>query len=120
MSDAEGRYEMANPKTGTVVLKDGAFLLEAEGKFHAIPVGPHTQAAHLKELAGKKVEILYSEPKSFIVGLVGGRVPILCYFPADPYSTFVDEGARAGLAKQLLNEGVLSQETFNKIAGGGQ
>ena len=75
---------MANPKTGTVVLKDGAFLLEAEGKFHAIPVGPHTQPAQLKELAGKKVEILYSEPKSFIVGLVGGRVPILCYFPADP------------------------------------
>lgn len=109
---------MANqPKTGTVVLKDGAYLLETEGKLQAIPVGPHTQPAQLKELAGHKVEILYSEPKSFIVGLVGGRIPILCYFPADPYSTFVDEGARAGLAKQLFNEGVLSQETFNKLGG---
>jgi hypothetical protein len=91
--------------------------LETEGKFQAIPVGPHTQPGQLKELVGRKVEILYSEPKSFIVGLVGGRIPILCYFPADPYSTFVDEGARASLAKQLLNEGVLSKETFEKLGG---
>jgi hypothetical protein len=109
---------MANqPTTGTVVLKDGAYFLETEGKLQAIPVSPHTQPAQLKELTGRKVEILYSEPKRFIVGLVGGRVPVLCYFPADPYSTFVDEGARSVLAKQLLNEGVLSQETFAKLGG---
>jgi len=112
---------MANqPKTGTVVHKEGTYFLEVEGKLHQIPVNPKTTPAKLKEMVGQKVEILYSEPKSFVVGLVWGRIPILCYFPADPYSTVVDEGSRAALAKQLFNEGVLSQETFNKLSGGGQ
>jgi len=112
------------PKTGTVVFKDGTYFLEAEGKHHAIPVGANVQSPQLKELVGKKVDILYSEPQRFVVGLVqagatGFRPPrIICYFPADPWAVgLVEEGARAALAQQFLNEGVLSKETFEKLGG---
>ena len=104
------------PRSGTVVQKEGNFFLEAEGKLTPIPVSPTFQPATLKELIGKKVEVLYTEPRSFVAGLVGGRVPILCYFPVDPWFSVVDEGARLGVARQFLNEGLISQETFEKIA----
>jgi hypothetical protein len=115
----------SQPRTGTVVLRDGTYFLEAEGKQLPIPVSPHTQPAQLKELVGQKVDIFYSEPKSFVAGLVkagtaGPRiVRILCYIPADPYVFgVVEEEARAGLARQFLNEGVLSKETFEKLGAG--
>lgn len=111
------------PKTGTVVFKEGTYFLEAEGKRHAIPVGANVQTP-LKELVGKQVEVLYSEPKSFVVGLVQAgassfRPPrVICYFPADPWAVgVVEEGARVALAQQFLNEGVLSPETFAKLGG---
>ena len=107
------------PKVGTVLLKDGTYFLEAEGKQLPIPVSPSTQPAQLKELVGQKVEIVYSEPKTFVVGLVKPGphiVRILCYLPADPFVFgVVDEAARAGLARQFLNEGVLSKETYAKL-----
>ena len=111
------------PKTGTVVLKDGTYFLEAGGKLQPIPVSPNTQPAQLKELAGQKVDIFYSEPVQFVVGVVkSGTIPrpprIICYFPADPWAFgVVEEGVRAVFAKQLLNEGVLSKETFEKLGG---
>ncbi len=113
---------MSQPKSGTVVFKDGTYFLEAEGKHHPIPVAASVQAPQLRELVGKKVDILYSEPKSFVAGLVpsgaasGKLVRILCYFPADPWAVgVVPEEARAGLARQFLNEGVLSKENFEKL-----
>jgi len=109
------------PKTGTVVLKEGTYFLEAEGKRQVIPVGANVQTS-LKELVGKKVDILYSEPQRFVAGLVQSgastvRFPrIICYFPADPWAVgVVEEGARQALAQQFLNEGVLSAETFAKL-----
>ena len=105
------------PRSGTVVQKEGNFFFEAEGKLSPIPISPTFQPATLKELVGKKVEVLYTEPRSFVAGLVGGRVPILCYFPVDPWFSVVDEGARLGVAQQFLNEGLINQETFAKIAG---
>ena len=107
-------------KSGTVVHKEGNFFLEAEGKLTPIPVSPQFHPETLKELVGKKVEVLYTEPRSFVAGLIGGRVPILCSLPVDPWFSVVDEGARLAVAKQFLNEGLLSKETFEKIAGGGQ
>lgn len=114
-------------RTGTVVSKDGNFFLEVDGKQHPIPVGSHINVAQLKELAGQKVELIQSEPKSFVVGLVSASAPsgakaavrsvrVLCYFPADPYFLgVVDEGARAGLARQFLEQGVLSQANYEKL-----
>jgi len=112
-----------HPKTGTVVFKEGTYFLEAEGKHHVIPVGANVQSPQLKELVGKKVDILYSEPQRFVAGLVPvgatSRPPrIICYFPADPWAVgVVEEGARQALAQQFLNEGVLSKETFEKLGG---
>ena len=105
------------PRSGTVVEKDGNFFFEAEVKLTPIPVSPNFQPKALKELVGKKVEVVYTEPRSFVAGLIGGRVPILCYFPVDPWFSVVDEGARLAVAQQFLNEGLLSKETFDKIAG---
>lgn len=114
-------------KTGTVVFKEGTYFLEAEGKHHAISVGANVHTPQLKELVGKKVDILYSEPQSFVVGLVpagasSGRFPrVICYFPADPWAVgVVKEGARVALARQFLNEGVLSKETFEKLGAGSE
>ncbi len=114
---------MANqPTTGTVVLKEGAYFLETEGKLQPIPVSPHTQPAQLKELVGHKVDIFYSEPTSFVVGLVQAAVArpirIICYFPrADQFLGVVPEAARAALATQLHSEGVLSKSAFEKLGG---
>ena len=109
-------------RIGTVVEKDGTFFLEVEGKHHPIPVGSHINLQQLKELAGQKVELIQSEPKSFVVGLVPAapkavRFPrIICYFPADPYLLgVVDEAARVGLAKQFLDQGVLSKANYEKL-----
>jgi hypothetical protein len=111
------------PGTGTVVYKEGTYFLEAEGKTHAIPVGAHLKTEQLKELVGQKVEVVFSEPTSFVIGLVpvakvGGRIPrIICYFPADPWAFgVVEEAARVGLAQQFLNQGVLSKENYEKLA----
>ena len=113
---------MDKPRGGTVVHKDGVYFLEAEGKHHVIPVGPHTNVAQLKELVGQQVEVLHSEPTSFIVGLVaakatGPRVPrIICYVPADPFAFgVVEEAARVGLAKQFLDQGILSKANYEKL-----
>lgn len=110
-------------RTGTVVDKGGNFFLEVDDKLHPIPVGSHINVQQLKELAGQKVELIQSEPKSFVVGLVpaaakaGVHFPrVLCYFPADPYLLgVVDEGARVGLAKQFLDQGVLSKANYEKL-----
>lgn len=111
-------------RTGTVVEKDGTFFLEVDGRPHPIPVGSHINLQQLKELAGQKVELIQSEPKSFVVGLVPAPAAkagvhftrILCYFPADPYLLgVVDEGARLGLAKQFLDQGVLSKANYEKL-----
>lgn len=111
------------PTTGTVVHKEGNFFLEAEGKLHAIPVGPNLKTTQLKELVGQKVEVLLSEPTSFVIGLVpvaakaGVRLPrVICYFPADPFAFgVVDEGARSAFAAQFLQQGVLSKENYEKL-----
>ncbi len=112
---------MAQPKTGKVVEKEGIYFLEAEGKLHPIPVTTKTPPAQLKEAVGHQVEILYSEPVSFVAGLVRpGHPPITCYFQIEKFFGVVPEEMRAALAKQLLNDGLVSQETFNKLSGGGR
>lgn len=113
------------PRAGTVVHKDGNFFLEAEGKLHAIPVGSNLKATQLNELVGQKVEVVLSEPISFVVGLVpqnaklGVHFPrVICYYPPDPWTLgVVEEEARAGLAQQFLSQGVLSKANYEKLGG---
>lgn len=109
--------------TGTVVQKDGAYFLEVEGKLQAIPVGPNLQAAQIKELVGHKVEVVHSEPVSFVVGLIPVEtakihIPrVTCYIPVPELWTFVvDEVSRVALAQQLLNRGLVSKANYDKLA----
>jgi hypothetical protein len=111
--------------TGTVMYKEGTFFLEMEGKQHVIPVGPHLKATQLKDLLGQKVDVVFSEPISFVIGLVsasakpGVRPPrVICYIPVDPFAFgVVDEAARRGLAQQFVEQGVLSKANYEKLAG---
>ena len=110
-------------QTGTVVFKEGNYFLEVEGKYQPIPVGPHIDVGQLKQLVGQKVEVVHSEPKSFVIGLVQAgekigvkRVGIICYLPpVDRLFGVVQEEARAAFATQLLKEGILSQANYEKL-----
>ena len=109
------------PTSGKILFKDGQYYLEAGGKEQLIPVSPEAGKEQLHALVGHEVEVLHSEPKSFVVGLatrIPGRPPILCYIPVDPWLFgVVDEASRINLAKQFLNEGILTAETHEKLIG---
>ncbi|MBZ5600074.1 MAG: hypothetical protein LAN83_17325 [Acidobacteriia bacterium] len=107
---------------GTVLFKEGNFFVDVEGKHELIPVG-HEDAPHLKQLVGKKVEVVFSEPTRFIAGLIPTEetlvkiVKVLCYIPAPDFRTavVVGEHARIEIAKRMLDAGQLSKENFAKI-----
>jgi hypothetical protein len=113
-------------KFGTVLLKEGNFFVEFEGKQELLPVSK-ANAPQVKELVGKKVEVLLSEPQTFIAGLVlveekptFKRIQMTCNVPPPPFLTAViDERARVVYARQMLEEKRISQETYDKIAATG-
>jgi hypothetical protein len=78
----------------------------------------------MKELAGKKVEVVFSEPQRFIAGLVLAeekpvfkKINILCNVPQAPFlSAVVEEHTRIQIARQMLDAKVLSKEAFDKIS----
>ena len=117
-SDMKGDTAM-----GTVLFENGKYYIEADGERNELPVSLLTQEENLKDLLGQKVEVLYSEPKRFVVGLIPDkqvkRWPrIICYLPA-PWEglieTRVADSMRATLAKQYLEAGIISEEVFGKL-----
>jgi len=77
---------MSEPKEGVVVAEGDKFFLDLAGS--RVELLPQMMGGvdNLKSLAGQKVEILYSEPTRFVVGLQAGRrPPILCYYQPGPY-----------------------------------
>jgi hypothetical protein len=114
-------------KKGKVVLREGKYFLEAPGNVEQIQIAAAIDPAQLKELVGQEVEILYSEPKVFAVGLVGTRPVagvrpprIICYIPAVTDIGVIAEEARLAFADQLLKEGVLSKENYERLTGVGE
>jgi hypothetical protein len=114
-------------KKGKVVLREGKYFLEAPESEEQISIAASIDPSQLKELVGQEVEILYSEPKVFAVGLVGTRVlagvrppRIICYIPAVTDIGVIAEDARLAFAEQLLNEGVLSKENYERLTGTGE
>ncbi len=79
---AKRASKKAQPKTGVVLKEQGRFFLSiGDQKYDmaSMVIDP----AELETLAGKKVELVYSEPQSFVVGFKPPRrKPILCYMPA--------------------------------------
>jgi hypothetical protein len=111
-------------REGTVVYEEGKYLLEVEGKREELPVGVRLQEAQLKKLVGQKVEVLYTVPRQYVVGLKGfRRPPILCYVP--PIDWQIDLGlirgvesqVRLNLAKQFLKANLITKEIYAKLGG---
>jgi hypothetical protein len=114
-------------KKGKVILRDGKYFLVTPGKEEQIGPGAQIDPAQLKTLAGQEVELVYSEPASFVVGLIAPvsatlhhPIHITCYIPAVLNIGQINEASRATLAKQLLNEGVLSKENYERLTGAGK
>ena len=72
----------SEPKNGIISKENGRFFLEiGDQKYDmaSMVIDP----SELEALAGKKVELVYSEPQRFVVGFKPPRrKPILCYMPA--------------------------------------
>lgn len=113
-------------KVGKVIEKQGEFFLETEGK-PALALSPIVDEAQLKEMVGKDVEILYTDPKPSIVGIktsLGHRCYfILCYVPIDIFGKVDDRvtipvleaSARVRIAEKLLKAGTIDQATFERM-----
>ena len=120
---------------GTVAFEEGKYLLETEGQRQELPVEAVGDEARLKELVGQQVEVLYSEPKRAIVGLVArARLPVIvypqwppwpprppwppcfgCYLPPIWLLKGVEREVRTNLARRFLEEGYFSEEVFNRL-----
>lgn len=114
-------------RIGTVGFKEGKYFLEVAGRREELPVGIVAEEAQLKELVGQEVEVLYSEPRRVVVGLIAKELPPItcyipwwrrwhtCYLPAPWVLRGVEKEVRANLAKQFLEEGLISEEVFERL-----
>jgi hypothetical protein len=111
---------------GTIAFEKGKFYLEVEGRREEVPPGAVADEAQFKELVGREVEVLYSEPRRVVVGLVARELhPILCYVPWPRWVTCylpaiwpirgVEREVQANLAKQFLEEGYISEEVYERL-----
>lgn len=109
------------PKTGKVIRRDDKFYLVTPGKEEQFQIAASIDSAQLNELVGKEVELVYSEPRVFVTGIVGVgtvRPPrIICYFPIDTDLGVIAEDARTAFAQQFLDEGILSKENYERLTG---
>ncbi len=114
-------------RIGKMVYREGKYFVEMEGRDEELPVGILADEAQFKELMGQQVEVLYSEPVRFVVG-VKAKVPrvrcyyILCYYPRDFWDRRfgsvipeLKENVRIKLADRFLEEGIISQEVHDKL-----
>jgi len=114
-------------RTGKMAYRDGKYFVEMEGRDEELPVGVLADEAQFRELVGQQVEVLYSEPTRFVVGVVA-KVPrircyyILCYYPKDiwerhfgPVFPELAENVRIKLADRFLKEGLISKEVHEKL-----
>jgi hypothetical protein len=111
---------------GKVYTEGGRYFLDLNDIRTELPIGMLGDAVRLDKLVGKEVEVLFSEPIRFVVGIIDNdsgplRQPILCYVP--PPDLFrqsvltLDKAKRVVLAKDLLRAGIISRATQEKIVG---
>jgi len=114
-------------RVGTVGFEEGKYFLEVEGRREELLAGLVAQEAQLEKLVGQEVEVLYSEPRRLVVGLVAREigpilcyipppVPPLCYYPVDPWAfRGIEREVRVNLAKRFLEEGLISEGVFERL-----
>lgn len=110
---------------GKVAYEAGKYFLEVAGRREELVPGALADEAQLKELVGQEVEILYTEPRSWVVGLATARRRIVCYMPLprpvcylaiDPrVLRGLQDKVRLNLAKQFLEEKLISKEVYDKL-----
>jgi len=112
---------------GMVLFEEGKYFLEVAGRRQELPPG-FLAEEQLKELAGREVELLWSEPTRFVVGIRGRRLPpIVCYLPIPPIPPIpcyipppwvfrgVEQQIRVNLAERFLADKVISKEVYEKL-----
>ena len=116
-------------RRGIVAYEEGKYFLEVEGRREELPTRAVAEEARLKELVGQEVEVLYSEPRRAVVGLVAKErmlipcyVPwppwppcFMCYLPASWLIRGVEREVQVNLAKRFLEEGYISEEVFERL-----
>lgn len=110
---------------GTIVMEGEKYFIDVAGQREELPVVVVGDEAELKEMVGTQVEVLYSEPTRFIVGLKPPRrPPWLCYLPRPPWLCYLpppwvfrgfEQQVRVNLAKQFLEEGLISKEVYDRL-----
>ena len=118
-------------KMGFVVFDEGRYFLEVEDRREPLPVETVLQEEQLEKLVGQEVEVLLSEPRQAVVGLVAKELlpfPIGCYIPWPPWPPCflcylpvpwlirgVERQVQVNLAKRFLEEGYISEEVFRRL-----
>ena len=116
-------------RKGVVVREEGKYLLEVEGERQEIPLETVMDESQLESIVGQTVEVLYSEPRPAVVGILAReRVPILCYVPWPPWPPCflcylpvpwllrgVEREVQVNLAKRFLEEGYINEEVFERL-----
>ncbi|MFC2172309.1 hypothetical protein ACFLU6_06715 [Acidobacteriota bacterium] len=114
-------------RIGKVVHEKGKYFVEVEGKREELAGGIIVEGRKIEDLVGQEVEVLYSEPRRFVVGLVAKEygpilcyvrppMPPMCYYPVDPWIyKGIEKEIRENLAKRFFEEGLLSEQNFEKL-----
>ena len=119
-------------KMGFVVFDEGRYFLKVDDRREELPVETVLQGEELEKLVGQEVEVLLSEPRQAVVGLIAKdalRFPIFCYVPPWPpwppcFMCYlpapwlikgVEREVQVNLAKRFLEEGYISEEVFRRL-----
>ncbi len=113
-------------KKGTVISKEGKYFLEVDGQSTIISEKSISNPTALKSMAGKAVNVEYSDGKSTFpvsievpVAAMKGRprIRITCYLPKLDFSAHAfTEAMRADLATHMVKEGLITKPLAEKIS----
>ena len=126
---------MSEKRSGIIVEVEGDYFLQTSGVRTAkktkreqkemIKIASAAEKEKYSKLVGQKAEVILSEPVRSVIGIaVEPKYPlgfpcyfILCYIPVPWFWNvpIIDKELLQPLANQFLEEGILSQENFNRV-----
>jgi len=104
---------------GQVLYEEGKYLVAYEDKQYELRVSDMVDESALKKAIGQEAEILLAE-YAVAIRFPRIRIPcVLCYYHADPFSVVegVSSMVRKGMLQGFLDEGLISQEVFDRQMG---
>lgn len=138
MGDKVGGKIMSEKKVGTIIEVEGDYFLQtsevravrkkerAHEQKEMIKIGSAAEKERYSKLVGQKAEVILSEPVRSVVGIAVKPIRpigfpcyfILCYIPVPWWQWILpvlNKEMIEPLAQQFLQEGILSQENFNRV-----